>query len=449
MIKTAKQILRKPFTPTLGDILGRGISVGVITGLIVSLFRWIIDEAMQLISFIYPQMRLHTWLILPYVLLMIAICWLLGKIIKPDLDNLVGSGVSQLQAMFLNENQMSWWSILWRKFVGGLLAFCPGLLLGREGPCMQMGAMVGQGLAQDVFHADEKELRRLQENGIAAGLAAAASAPLSGVFFLAEVISFDFKPVQIISALVASFSADLVTVIFFGLKPVMQLPIKGNLPLHAYWALPLIGIVLGILAYVYQWCLLNLKPLFSKIKIIPRAYQSIIPLILIIPLGLMNTKILGGSHLLITSLFNHQFVANLTKGSTTFVGFAILVFLIRFVYSMLSYGASVPGGIFMPILTLGALLGVIFANILVHNNIISSFYYPHIIIISMAAYFGAIERAPITAIILLTEMVGTIQQILPLVITTFIAYYVLDLLGGRPIYAALRMQMDFKLQSKS
>lgn len=314
---------------------------------------------------------------------------------------------------------------------------------------MQMGAMVGQGLAQDIFHADEKELRRLQESGIAAGLAAAASAPLSGVFFLAEVISFDFKPIQIVSALIASFSADLVTVIFFGLKPVMRLPIKGNLPLQTYWCLPLIGIVLGIFAYAYQWCLLNLKPLFHKIKIIPQAYQSIIPLLLIIPLGLVNTKILGGSHLLITSLFNHQFIASLSKGSTRLAGLAILVFLIRFIYSMLSYGSGVPGGIFMPILTLGALLGVIFANLLVHNNIISGFYYPHIIIISMAAYFGAIERAPITAIILLTEMVGTIQQILPLVITTFIAYYVLDLLGGRPIYEALRLQMNFNPRSKN
>ena len=58
----------------------------------------------------------------------------------------------------------------------------------------------------------------------------------------------------------------------------------------------------------------------------------------------------------------------------------------------------------------------------------------------MAAYFGAIEKAPFTAIILVTEMVGTVEQVLPMVITTFVAYYVLDLIGGRPIYEALRIQ---------
>ena len=61
----------------------------------------------------------------------------------------------------------------------------------------------------------------------------------------------------------------------------------------------------------------------------------------------------------------------------------------------------------------------------------------------MCAYFGAIEKAPFTALTLLTEMVGSVEQIFPMLITTFIAYFVLDLLGGKPIYAALRYQMDY------
>lgn len=444
MIKSAKQILKKPLSPNLSDVLGRGITVGILTGLVVSIFRLIINWAMQLLAYIYPQMHHHYWLLLPYILLMFLVSWLLGKIIKPFFKNLVGSGVAQIQASLLDENPMPWWDILWRKFIGGLLAFCPGLMLGREGPCMQMGAMIGQGLAQDAYHLDKKESHRLEQSGIAAGLSAAASAPLAGVFFLAEVITFKFRSTEILSALVASFSADLITVIFFGTKPVLHLPVAGNLPLNAYWSLPLLGIILGLLAYAYQWCLLSLKSVFNKLSFISPIHHSIIPLFLIIPLGFWNTKLLGGSHVLITSLFNHELISSVSKGSTALVLIAILVFVIRFFYTMLSYGSSVPGGIFMPILTLGALLGVIFANILIHNNIITSFYYPHIIIISMAAYLGAVLKAPITATILLTEMVGTIQQILPIIITTFIAYYILDLLGGRPIYAALRYQMNFK-----
>lgn len=196
----------------------------------------------------------------------------------------------------------------------------------------------------------------LQQSGVAAGLSAAFSAPLASVFFLVEEITHEIRPLNLISALVASFLADMVTVVFFGTKPCLYLPVKNMMPLHAYWALPLIGIVLGIMAYVYQYCLLSLKPIFSKITLIPRKYHSIIPLLLVIPVGLYNAHLLGGSHLLITSLFKHEFESSLSKGSMTFIWLAMILFLIRFIYSMLSYGASVPGGTFMPILVLGSII---------------------------------------------------------------------------------------------
>lgn len=442
MIKTAKQILRKPFSSGMSHRLYRAILVGLITGLIVSIFRWCIDNTMQILNFIYPKMAAHPLWLVPYVILMIVICLALGYITKPYLNQLVGSGVPQIEAVFLDENKMPWWSILWRKFVGGLLAICPGLMLGREGPCIEMGAMVGQGLAEKVFTSDKEQLRELQECGVAAGLAAAFSAPIAGAMFLVEEISFNFKPKKVISVLAASFSADFVTIIFFGNKPCLYLPVRGYFPLYAYWTLPIIGIVLGILAYCYQYVLLSLKPWFSHIKKLPAAYHSIIPLILIIPVGLWNSHLLGGSHVLINELFSQKLDARLLLGSWSLILIPIILFIVRFVFSMLSYGSSVPGGIFMPILVLGAILGMICANVMIKTNIIPSMCFVHIMVISMAAYFGAIEKAPFTAIILLTEMVGTVQQVLPLIIVTFVSYYVLDLLGGKPIYEALRLQMN-------
>lgn len=134
--------------------------------------------------------------------MLFAITLVLGKIIAPCLDQLVESGVPQIEAIFLNENKMPWWSVLWRKFVGGLLAICPGLMLGREGPCIEMGAMVGQGLAETTFKSDAEELQEMQECRVAAGLAAAFSAPIAGALFLVEEISFDFKPKKVIAVLV-------------------------------------------------------------------------------------------------------------------------------------------------------------------------------------------------------------------------------------------------------
>ena len=444
MIKTAKQILRRPFSSDMSYHLYRAILVGIITGLIVSVFRWVIDHTMQILNFIYPKMAAQPMWLVPYVILMIVICLVLGHITKPYLNQLVGSGVPQIEAVFLGENKMPWWSILWRKFVGGLLAICPGLMLGREGPCIEMGAMVGQGLAESIFESDKDQIKELQECGVAAGLAAAFSAPIAGAMFLVEEISFSFKPKKVVSILAASFSADFMTILFFGNKPCLYLPVRGYFPINAYWTLPIIGIVLGLLAYGYQYTLLSLKPIFSKLKKIPAYYHSIIPLISIIPVGLWNSHLLGGSNVLITDLSNHKLDTQLLLGPWSWVIIPIILFVIRFVFSMLSYGSSVPGGIFMPILVLGAILGMICANVMIKLGIIPSMYFVHILVISMAAYFGAIEKAPFTAIMLLTEMVGTVQQVLPLIIVTFISYYVLDLLGGKPIYEALRLQMGYK-----
>ncbi len=442
MIKNAKQILAKPFSTNMTKTLVQAISVGLTTGVIVSAFRWIIDQTMQLLYQIYPQMAAHRVLIVPYILLMFIIAITLGKITAPYLEQVIGSGVPQIEAVLLNENKMPWWSILWRKFIGGLLAICPGLMLGREGPCIEMGAMVGQGLAEKVFKSNKENLRTLQECGVAAGLAAAFSAPIAGALFLVEEITFDFKPEKVVAVLAATFSADFVTILAFGNKPCLYLPVNDYLPVTAYWALPLIGIFLGLMAYIYQYVLLSLKPWFSKIKKIPAAYHSIIPLILIIPVGLFNAHLLGGSHVLIDNLFNLNWNVKVF-GSWDFLLLPILFLIIRFVFSMLSYGSSVPGGIFMPILVLGALLGIICANIMIKSQIILPMYFPHILVISMAAYFGAIEKAPFTAIMLLTEMIGTVQQVLPMIIVTFVAYYILDILGGKPIYEALRLQINY------
>ena len=443
MIKTAKQVLAKPFTSNFFFIFLQGIMIGMITGLIVGTFRWIIDHTMKFLFFNYPLMRQKPIYLIPYVIATLLIVFILGQVIKPVLNNITGSGVPQVEAVMLNENKMNWWSILWRKYVGGLLAICPGLFLGREGPCIQMGAMVGQAFGENLFHADPDDLKRLQGCGIAAGLSAAFSAPLAGVFFLVEEITFNFTPKEVLTALAAAMSSDLMTLFFFGTQPCLYLPLEKSLPLTSYWFVTIMGVALGFLAHLYQYCLLSLKPVYSKLTKIPKIYHSIIPLLLVIPIGLWNATLLGGSHDFISSLFEPIFMKNIQTGTLSLMLLPLIWFIVRFIFSMISYGASVPGGIFMPILVLGALLGVIFAVIMIHFNIAPKRCYGIIIVTSMCAYFGAIEKAPFTALTLLTEMVGSVEQIFPMLITTFIAYFVLDLLGGKPIYAALRIQMNY------
>ena len=144
-------------------------------------------------------------------------------------------------------------------------------------------------------------------------------------------------------------------------------------------------VVLGLLAYLYQYCLLSLKPVYAKITKIPAIYHSVIPLLLVIPIGLWNANLLGGSHDFISSLFDPTFMKSIQTGALSLILLPLVWFAVRFIFSMISYGASVPGGIFMPILVLGALLGVVFAVLMIHFNIAPKRCYGIIIVTSMCA----------------------------------------------------------------
>lgn len=438
-MKKSKDVLHKAFSLNLISLIIKSCIVGLLTGLLVSLFRWTIDQTLHYLQFIYPEMAHYPLLLIPYVIFMIIICVVLAHIIKNYEIDLVGSGVPQIEAIINGKHSMNWMQILWRKFVGGLLAICPGLFLGREGPCIQMGAAIGQGIS-GIVKSQKGIQRTLLACGVAAGLSAAFSAPLAGTMFLLEEIIFTFEPKICLAALASSISADTVTVLFFGTKPCLYLPVTSNLPVKSYPIIIILSIITGVLAYGYQYCLLNLRWYFSKIKILPARYHSIIPLLLIIPVGLYNPKLLGGSHLLINSITG-QIGNKLPLHSLSVVMIVILFYVIRFILSMISYGSTVPGGIFMPILSLGALWGTACAIFFIHLGLLPSTTFMNIIAITMAAYFGAVEMAPITSILLITEMVGSIEQILPMTIGVYISYIVIDNLGGRPIYTALREEL--------
>ncbi len=104
---------------------------------------------------------------------------------------------------------------------------------------------------------------------------------------------------------------------------------------------------------------------------------------------------------------------------------------------MISYGSGLPGGIFLPILSLGALIGALYGLIMVQLGWLAPVYVPNLIIFAMGGYFAGIGKAPFTAILLVTEMVGSLVHLMPLAILSLVAYIVVDLMGGAPIYASL------------
>ena len=164
-----------------------------------------------------------------------------------------------------------------------------------------------------------------------------------------------------------------------------------------------------------------------RLKWLKPAWYPVIPFVLVIPIAWLWPQTLGGGNELIVGL------AQMQPGLL----WLVWLFVLRFVFSMLSYASELPGGIFLPILTLGAVFGAVYSAGMAQLGLLPLHYLPNYVIYAMAGYFACISKAPFTAILLITEMVGTMAHLMPLAVVAIIAYLVDDLLGGRPVYYAM------------
>ena len=264
-------------------------------------------------------------------------------------------------------------------------------------------------------------------SGASAGLAAAFNAPLAGVMFALEEVHKNFSPLILLSALSAALSADFVASGFFGLKPVFTLKNLAILPLKFYFYIIILGVLVGALGVLFNNILLKTQDLYVSQKWLPKELRMVVPLLISVLIGIFLPQALGGGHELITSLFT---------GNPSLTILVILV-LVKFLFTMASYGSGAPGGIFLPLLAIGALIGNVYGITLVHLVHFNSIYINNFIILAMAGYFTAVVRAPITGIILLTEMTGSFSQLLSLSVVSIVAYIMADILASKPIYESL------------
>lgn len=403
----------------------KGLGVGLIVGFIVSLFRFVIEIGLHFVLIAYHFMRNHPGYIIPWALLMLLIALINSRLIKKD-PNIMGSGIPQVEGQLAGEMEMNWWSVLWRKWVGGVLAIASGLFLGREGPSIQLGAAVGQGFAEKTHHKGAGR-RVLIAGGAAAGLSAAFNAPIASSLFVLEEVYHNFSPLIWTTALSSAVASDFISMNFFGLTPVLHLRYFESFPIKYYFLLVFLGIFLGILGKLYSFLTLNIDKVYAKFKWLPRDLDSIIPLILVIPLGLIWPEVLGGGNAVVLGISN--------LWSSAWVLFVL--FVVRLLFSTISYGSGLPGGIFLPILTLGAIIGAFYGKICVDLGLMPKCLIINCVIYSMAGYFACIGKAPFTAILLITEMVGSLSHLMPLALVSLISYTVVDIMRGRPIYEAM------------
>ncbi|HJA27192.1 MAG TPA: ClC family H(+)/Cl(-) exchange transporter [Candidatus Limosilactobacillus intestinigallinarum] len=403
----------------------RAILIGLLTGVVVSLFRLAIQHLLILVGKSFQYFHTHPLWLIPWAIGSVVLALLLGWMAQRN-PNIKGSGIPQVEGQLTSQFDEEWWPVLWRKFVGGILAIGSGLYLGREGPSIQLGATIGQGVAENL-HSNQLDRQVGIASGAAAGLAAAFNAPIASTIFILEEVYHNFSPVIWLATFVSALCSNMVSMVFFGLRPVLNVPYEQMLPTRFYWHLLVLGLALGLLGRLYQIVILRLNSWSAKLKWLPPLAYPVVPFLLVIPIAWYWPQTLGGGNQLIGTLRLMPVSVSLFLG----------LFVLRFVFSMISYGSQLPGGIFLPILTLGAVLGALYCALMNQLGLLPARYLPNFIIYAMAGYFACISKAPFTAILLITEMVGSLAHLMPLATVAVVAYLVVNAFHGEPVYTAM------------
>ncbi len=335
-----------------------------------------------------------------------------------------GSGIPHLEAVLHRLREMRPARVIPVKFIGGVLALGSGLALGREGPTVQLGGAVGAAVA-DRIGRGQRDRQTLIAAGAGAGLAAAFNAPLAGLIFVLEEVQRDFRPLVFGAAFLAAAAANVLAQWASGPFPVFEV---SSFPLQPLVLLPgfaLVGVLCGVLGVAFNRALLVTLDAFARVK--HRVALAALVGALVGLVAWRTPLAVGGGHSMAETILSGQIA----------LGAIPLWFALRFWLTVGSYGTGAPGGIFAPLLVLGALTGLAVGQA-AHG--LWPALVPHpgaFAVVGMAAYFAAVVRAPLTGLVLIAEMTGGYALMLPLLVACILAYLVADALGTPPIYEAL------------
>jgi len=342
-----------------------------------------------------------------------------------------GSGVQHVEAIMRAEAEPASLWVVPIKFVGGLLAIGSGLALGREGPTIQMGATIGAELARR-FRCAKEVMRDLQAALGGAGLAVAFNAPLGGAMFVFEEVAHAFRLRLTIVTLLGTAVAIVVARMILGDSPDFQV---SSIAAGESWQLGvfvIFGGVLGLMGVGYNRTTIFCLDTLARLRSWPAEARAALVGALVGVVAWSAPALVGGGDAISQEILN----------GTLPLASLLIIFVVRWFVGPVSYSAGTPGGLFSPLLLVGAVLGALF--VAGFNALVPPEYELSAVafsVVGMTAFFIGVVRAPLTGIILIAEMTATTNLVVPMLAAGFGAMLTSSLIRGEPIYDTLRARM--------
>ena len=405
--------------------------VGAISGTVGAIFRLSLEQADRLRNLLIAWAHGGRTMGLLFILVTCASATALAAwLVRRYAPQASGSGIPHVEAVLHGQLPPAPFRLIPVKFVGGLLAIGSGLALGREGPSVQMGASLAH-LVGRIFGRTWPDCRVLVAAGAGAGLATAFNAPIAGAIFVLEELVQQFEYRIAIIALGASATAIAVARVFLGDTPDFHLNAliyanTGTRPLYY-----ILGAAAGLLAVAYNRTLLAALAVADRLSQMPAELRA----------GLVGMAVGGLAWFAPDLVGGGDAITQTTLAGEVTLSVIPAAFMVRFALGTVSYAAGTPGGLFAPLLVLGAQLGLLFGGTCQWLLPDSGVQPVGFAVVGMAAFFSGVVRAPVTGIVLVIEMTASVSMLLPMICACFVAMLVPSLLSDPPIYDSLRKRI--------
>lgn len=400
---------------------------GVSIGFVGTIFHLVSDRLLGWHEGLFAQVPLALALLgsaaLSAVMVLVA-----TQLVRRYAPEAAGSGVHEIEGALESARPTRWKRVLPVKFVGGILAIGSGLVVGREGPTIHIGASISAALAK-LFRLGKVDRNGLVAAGAAAGLATAFNAPVAAVLFVIEETrrQFPYTFWTYCGVMFASICATVVTQLIAGSRPELQMATL-EVPLYMLAAFTALGALMGVVGVAFNAALVAT---LDKVDIIHGHHPWIAPLAVGAAIGaliIVMPEATEGGESLIGNLIGRVFTVETLAA----------IVLVRFLTTLVSYSIGAPGGIFAPLLALATVFGLLF-HALLYTAWPTHFdgHHAAFAVAAMAGIFASSVRAPMVGVVLVAELTQGYNLLLPVLITAATSHLLAQLLGGQPIYETL------------
>ena len=407
--------------------------VGTLVGLAGVAFARAVEAIQQWRADTLTPEHIQGWMLYAAAFVVSALLAMVGYfLVRRFAPEAGGSGIPEIEGALEELRPVRWWRVIPVKFFGGLGTLGAGMVLGREGPTVQLGGNIGR-MVIDILGMRSNEARHtLLATGAAAGLAAAFNAPLAGILFIIEEMrpQFRYNLISIKAVFTGVIMASIVFRCFNGEQAVISVGKLADAPVQTLWLYLVLGMVIGMVGVLFNRLIFITQDLFARFYAGKTARV------------VLAGALLGGGCGILALLFapgaggGSALIPQAVHGVFPFA-LLLVIFLVRLVTTLLCFGSGAPGGIFAPMLALGTLLGTAFGVAMTDLFPLYHLEAGTFAIAGMGALFAASVRAPLTGIVLVLEMTDNYQLILPMIITCLGATLLAQFLGGKPLYSSI------------